>query len=64
MNRNILLTGHEGLVGSSILKKLSLDLRGEELILKPSKNTLDLRDRVAVFRYFKKNHGAQYRNSS
>jgi GDP-L-fucose synthase len=55
MNRNILLTGHEGLVGSSILKKLSLDLRGEELILKPSKNTLDLRDRVAVFRYFKKN---------
>jgi len=54
VSSRILLTGSTGLVGSSILKKLILDRRNERLILNPGRVNLDLRDRVAVFEYFKK----------
>ena len=54
MSSRILLTGSAGLIGSSIKKKLLLEGKDESLILNPERDSLDLRDRVAVFKYFKK----------
>ena len=54
MSSRILLTGSAGLIGSSIKNKLLLEGKDESLILNPERDSLDLRDRVAVFKYFKK----------
>ena len=55
INRNskILVTGHKGLVGSSILRKLKY--LGYKKILTVDKKKLDLRNQKKVFDYFRNN---------
>lgn len=52
-NSNIFVTGHKGLVGSSVLRKLNF-LGYKKIILRDRKQ-LDLRDQRAVQFFFKKN---------
>ena len=49
---NIFLTGHNGLVGSAILK--TLKEKGYKKILTVSKKKLDLLDQKKVFNFIKK----------
>jgi len=51
-NSTILVTGHNGLVGSSVLRRLNF--YGYKNIL-TIKKRIDLRDQKKVFNFFKKN---------
>jgi GDP-L-fucose synthase len=50
-NKDVWVTGHGGMVGSAIYKKLVPKCRN---VLTVSKNSLDIRDQSAVLRWFKK----------
>ena len=52
-NAKIFLSGHRGLVGSSILRKLKL--LGYKKIITAEKKKLDLRNQIKVFNFLKKN---------
>lgn len=52
-NSKILVTGHKGLVGSSVLRKLKY--LGYKKILTVDKKKLDLRNQKKVFDFFRKN---------
>ena len=51
-NSKIFVTGHNGLVGNSIVKKLKI--AGFKRIITIERKKLDLRDQKSVFRFFKK----------
>ena len=51
-NSKIFVTGHNGLVGSAVLRKLVLS--GYKKILTISKKKLDLRNQSQVEKFFKK----------
>ena len=51
-NSRIFIAGHRGLVGSALVRRLKL--AGHENLLLRSRSELDLRDAVAVERFFKK----------
>ncbi len=53
-SKKIFLAGHNGLVGSAILKKLNLKKKNHK-ILTINKKNLDLRNQKKVFDFFKKN---------
>ena len=52
-NSKIYVAGHNGLVGSAILKKLKL--KGNKNIIFRNRNKLDLKDQKKVFQFLKKN---------
>lgn len=49
----ILVTGGNGLVGSHFVKNYGADLKGDNLILSPSKKELDITDRKSTENFFK-----------
>ena len=49
----IFVSGHKGLVGSSLLRRLKF--HGYKNVITKNKNELDLRNQVKVFNFFKKN---------
>ena len=51
-NSFIFVTGHRGLVGSAVLRRLKLN--GYKNLIYRSKNQLDLKDQSKVFNFFKK----------
>ena len=51
-NNSIFVTGHKGLVGSAICRKLTE--QGNKKIITISKDKLDLRNQKEVFNFFKK----------
>ena len=52
-NSKIFLAGHNGMIGSAILRKFK-NLKYKNIILKDKKD-LDLRDQLKVFNFLKKN---------
>ena len=52
-NSKIYVAGHNGLVGSAILRRLRL--KGFNNIIYRSKKQLDLKDQKKVFKFLKKN---------
>ena len=52
-NSSIFVTGHKGLVGSSIVRRLKF--YGFNNIITKTKKKLDLRDQTKVNKFFKKN---------
>ena len=52
-NSKIYIAGHNGLVGSAILKKLRL--KGYKDVIFRNRNKLDLKDQKKVFQFLKKN---------
>ena len=59
---NIYVAGHNGLVGSAIIRELKK--RGYKKILTVSKSTLDLTNQSKVFKIFKKKETRLYYYSS
>ncbi|MBV9488552.1 MAG: GDP-L-fucose synthase [Verrucomicrobia bacterium] len=55
-SESIFVAGHRGLVGSAVLR--NLEAHGYRHILTRSRKELDLRDRTAVFRFFKQERPA------
>ncbi len=53
LNSRVFITGHTGLVGSAILRRLEVD--GFDSILTATRDQLDLRDQAAVNYWFKAN---------
>ena len=51
-NSNIFVTGHKGLVGSAVIRRLNF--YGYKKIITIDKKKLDLRDQKKVFDFFKK----------
>ena len=49
---NIFVTGHKGLVGSAVIRRLTS--QGYKNIITISRNKLDLRDQGEVFKFFQK----------
>ena len=49
----IFVSGHKGLVGSSLLRRLKF--HGYKNVITKNKNELDLRNQIKVFNFFKKN---------
>jgi GDP-L-fucose synthase len=61
-NSKIFVTGHNGLVGNSIVKKLKI--AGFKRIITIERKKLDLRDQKGVFRFFKKKKPAYVINAA
>ena len=59
---NIFLTGHRGLVGSAIFKKLKE--YGYENIITQTRNQLDLRNQKKVLNFFERNKFSAVINAS
>jgi GDP-L-fucose synthase len=51
-NSNIFVTGHKGLVGSALIRRLTN--HGYKNINSSTRNKLDLRDQREVFKFFQK----------
>ena len=54
---NIFVTGHKGLVGSAVIRRLTD--KGYKNIITIARNKLDLRDQRKVFNFFQKKKSMQ-----